>query len=548
MSNNSTLDGEGVELVESTTVVYNKSDVMDSVLLRTLFISAYAVVFVLGVAGNTLVVYVVWSNPSMRSITNVFIANLAASDIMMCLLAVPFTPISGLLKAWPFGDLLCHLVPMTLGVSVYVSTLTSTAIAVDRYFVIVHPFRPRMHVVACVVLIVAIWLVSVSISLPLALYQEVNLEGEFYVCHEHWPGPASRQFFTVVSLALQYIVPCLIITYCYARVSAALRRRACAKIGTGSGSVANRRQPSQRGEHLEMNGNRSVVAIDDDDDRVTCTTGMATSTMGGACASVELRNRIKLRRKRRTNRMLIAMVAIFVICWMPLNIIILTLEYYDELGNKSYFLLLFFVAHVIAMSSTVYNPFLYAWMNDNFRKEFRRVLPCLRWSPRRSGAATICGRRLNFRFSLTSDGGVMRGGGGDGSPSYYSTVGYGLTDPTACHQQTVLRLSRRQRNAGNNDHVTTPPVTAAAGSRRVMYNVGQQDVCIDCSSGGGGGGGAGRHLPTVEQDTEQQQRLRVSSGDRDDDLALLKKQQLLQQQADEDEPEADEDNRLVAAV
>ena len=29
----------------------------------------------------------------------------------MCLLAVPFTPISGLLHAWPFGAALCHLVP-----------------------------------------------------------------------------------------------------------------------------------------------------------------------------------------------------------------------------------------------------------------------------------------------------------------------------------------------------------------------------------------------------------------------------------------------------
>ncbi len=28
------------------------------------------------------------------------------------------------------------------------------------------------------------------------------------------------------------------------------------------------------------------------------------------------------------------------------------------------------------MSSTCYNPFLYAWLNENFRKEFKQVLPC----------------------------------------------------------------------------------------------------------------------------------------------------------------------------
>ena len=92
----------------------------------------------------------------------------------MCLLAVPFTPLSGLLKSWVFGEALCHLVPMTLGVTVHVSTLTSTAIALDRYSFIVHPFKPRLNVRSGLVLILAIWVVSVSISLPLAVYQKVG--------------------------------------------------------------------------------------------------------------------------------------------------------------------------------------------------------------------------------------------------------------------------------------------------------------------------------------------------------------------------------------
>lgn len=35
-----------------------------------------------------------------------------------------------------------------------------------------------------------------------------------------------------------------------------------------------------------------------------------------------------------------------------------------------------FLAHTVAMSSTCYNVFLYAWLNDNFRKELKRILPC----------------------------------------------------------------------------------------------------------------------------------------------------------------------------
>lgn len=71
----------------------------------------------------------------MQTVTNVFITNLALSDILvneiekmffvqknvffvqMCCLAVPFTPISAYGSTWHLGRILCHLVPMSLGIS-----------------------------------------------------------------------------------------------------------------------------------------------------------------------------------------------------------------------------------------------------------------------------------------------------------------------------------------------------------------------------------------------------------------------------------------------
>ena len=147
---------------------------MTSVVLRVLFVLVYFVIFVLGLSGNSLVVYVVLRYTAMRTTTNIFIANLGVSNIMMCLLPVPFTPANVMLHSWPFGEVMCHVVPMTLGVSVYVYTLTSIAIAVDRYCVIVHPFRPRMKTSVCLLIIAAVWLTSLSISLPLAIYQKVS--------------------------------------------------------------------------------------------------------------------------------------------------------------------------------------------------------------------------------------------------------------------------------------------------------------------------------------------------------------------------------------
>jgi len=73
--------------------------------------------------------------------------------------------------------------------------------------------------------------------------------------------------------------------------------------------------------------------------------------------------------------MLIAMVVIFAICWLPLNIVHMVAEFHRS--DLKHYKVLFLSTHVIAMSSTIYNPFLYSWLNDNFRKEFQQIIPCL---------------------------------------------------------------------------------------------------------------------------------------------------------------------------
>lgn len=77
-------------------------------------------------------------------------------------------------------------------------------------------------------------------------------------------------------------------------------------------------------------------------------------------------------------RMLIAMVTIFGVSWLPLTAINLLNDFYLQTATWKHYYLFFFSAHAVAMSSTCYNPFLYAWLNENFRKEFKQVLPCWR--------------------------------------------------------------------------------------------------------------------------------------------------------------------------
>ena len=79
--------------------------------VRAVIISFYLVIFALGFFGNLLVILVVARNRAMQTPTNIFIVNMALSDVLMCLFAVPFTPLHSFMDSWVFGAVLCKLFP-----------------------------------------------------------------------------------------------------------------------------------------------------------------------------------------------------------------------------------------------------------------------------------------------------------------------------------------------------------------------------------------------------------------------------------------------------
>ncbi|CAK9806648.1 Prolactin-releasing peptide receptor [Anthophora plagiata] len=283
-------------------------------------------------------------NRQMQTVTNLFITNLALSDVLLCVLAVPFTPLYTFLGGWIFGETLCHLVPYAQGVSVYISTLTLTSIAIDRFMVIIYPFHPRMKIEVCLGVILGIWIIALLVTLPYGIY--MHLEEPYTYCEEHWPNERFRKIFSSVTTILQFVVPFLVIAFCYTCISIRLNDQARAKPGTKT----SKREEADR------------------------------------------------ERKKRTNRMLIAMVTVFGISWLPLNIVNVIDDFYSPANDWSYYRLCFFFTHCLAMSSTCYNPFLYAWLNDNFRKEFKQVLPCFTKATSTGGHDSRNGERLERRM------------------------------------------------------------------------------------------------------------------------------------------------------
>ena len=141
--------------------------------LKTAIIaSAYALVMAISLFGNLLVCYVVFRHRRLRSVTYTFLVNVALSDLLMTCLNIPFSVSRVLLDHWPFGDFLCSLVPFVQVMSVYVSSLTMAAIAVDRYRVLT-PLKRRLRPPHGLVIMLFLWILAAMAALPYALYSEV---------------------------------------------------------------------------------------------------------------------------------------------------------------------------------------------------------------------------------------------------------------------------------------------------------------------------------------------------------------------------------------
>lgn len=74
-------------------------------------IIAYCIIFLLALLGNILVCIAVLRNEHMRTVTNYYIVNLAAADILVSLICLPATVTVDVSESWFFGNPMCTFIP-----------------------------------------------------------------------------------------------------------------------------------------------------------------------------------------------------------------------------------------------------------------------------------------------------------------------------------------------------------------------------------------------------------------------------------------------------
>ncbi|XP_072519765.1 neuropeptide Y receptor Y7 [Salminus brasiliensis] len=299
-------------------------DITKHLSVQIALITAYSLIILLGLVGNALVIYMIILYRNMRTVTNYFIANLALADLMVDTMCLPFTLAYTLLDEWKFGAVMCHMVPYAQALSVHVSILTLTVIALERYRCIVFHLGQRLTRCASFIIIGLTWAFAAILAGPLAIFREYRYEEIPYinlriaVCSEKWPHGTNRDaiIYSLSMLLLQYVFPLGIISYAYVCIWVKLK---------------NHVSPSNRNDNIS--------------------------------------------RRKKTTKMLALVVVVFAVCWLPFHVFQLASDLDLVLKFKEY-KLLYTLFHIVAMCSTFTNPLLYGWMNKNYRNGFLMFFRC----------------------------------------------------------------------------------------------------------------------------------------------------------------------------
>lgn len=287
----------------------------------------FGLIVAIGFLGNLLVIVVIIMNQQMRSTTNLLILNLAFADLCFIVFCVPFTATGYALPKWPFGEVWCKIVQYLMYVCAYASVYTLVVMSLDRYLAVVHPISSMSvrNQTNTVRILFVLWAVILAGHIPLLLdYMVVdyNYYGEYRsTCISIYSATENHVMLRVFYgsfFMFGYLLPLSLICVLYGFM---LKRLLYGVVPGGS----------QRAESI--------------------------------------------RSKKRVTKMVVIVVAIFALCWLPIQVVFMVQNfgYYSE--ELSY-IAVQMVANCLAYMNSCVNPILYAFLSDNFRRSFRKVLCC----------------------------------------------------------------------------------------------------------------------------------------------------------------------------
>ncbi|NXO50607.1 ADRA2 protein, partial [Aramus guarauna] len=304
------------------------------------------------ITGNVLVILAVLSSRSLRAPQNLFLVSLAAADILVATLIIPFSLANELLGYWYFEKTWCEIY-LALDVLFCTSSIVHLcAISLDRYWSVSRAIEynakrtPRR--IKCSILIV--WTIAAIISLPPLVYkgEKKAAAGERPQCKLN-----EEAWYVLSSSVGSFFAPCLIMILVYLRIYLIAKRR---HRSHPSGAKPTRSVPPSGGRP-----------------RDTLATGAGRVVLAHRPPALNpWRRKTQVNREKRFTFVLAVVIGVFVLCWFPFFFLY-------SLGAlcprrckvpDGVFQFFFWIGYC----NSSLNPVIYTVFNQDFRKAFRRLL------------------------------------------------------------------------------------------------------------------------------------------------------------------------------
>ncbi|GAA6074220.1 C-C chemokine receptor type 7 [Tachysurus ichikawai] len=183
---------------------------------RSWFIpTIYSLICFLALLGNFLVILTYIYFKRIKTMTDIFLLNLAIADLLFAL-SLPFWATS-VMTEWLLGQILCKAMYAIYKITFFSGMFLLMCISVDRYFSItkaVSAHRCRSNAVHYGrISSLVTWVMAVFFSLPEIIYSNVNSN---HTCVVYSSKHEDLRFSMLVSqMVLGFVLPALVMVFCY---------------------------------------------------------------------------------------------------------------------------------------------------------------------------------------------------------------------------------------------------------------------------------------------------------------------------------------------
>ncbi|XP_077312216.1 N-formyl peptide receptor 2-like [Lithobates pipiens] len=210
-------------MATNTTEETNANEEFNMTILNILYIVVLSGIFLLGIAGNGLVIWFV-AFKMKKTVNSVWFLSLAFADFTFSLFLPLIVTYVALDFHWPFGSFMCKFHLFSLYLNLSASVLQLTVISIDRCISVVFPVWCRNHrtVRLAVKVVVAIWIVSLLLNVSYFTNTHIyDADDKFVYCFVDW---LMHEVQIMIRFIVLFVIAFTIIIFCYTVIFLRIRR------------------------------------------------------------------------------------------------------------------------------------------------------------------------------------------------------------------------------------------------------------------------------------------------------------------------------------